>query len=147
MTTDNKELPASVDVEFTDDELAAIRKEARKQIGDQVKAQKKAALLAQYKKEELGKVDPREELVDVTIDVPGFAQFICIDGTKYQQGETRQFTRKQAETIRDITANAWKHEKSVGDANSRQYRPPQMADSGARVGSNTVINSRYFARV
>ena len=133
---------------FTQEEIDVLRAKAKKQIDDQIKKQKEEALLAQFVEEAKRAHDPSEEIVSVQIDVPGFAKDIRIDGVVYQQGEIREFTVKQAASIRDIMGNMWKHESTVGQANASQYRPVSNHGAGnTTIGPNTVVNTRHFARV
>ena len=111
---------------------------------DQIKAQKKAELLKQYTREEKAKSDPNEELVTFTVDVPGFARALVIDGVEYQQGQIRTVTRKQYDSMRDIMANAWQHEHSIGGEGNRAFYQRPKNES---VGPGTVVNTRKFARV
>ena len=135
---------------LTQAEDDAIRAEARKLIDDQIKAQKKAELLKLYTKEERARVDPSEQIVTLQIDVPGFASFVMVDGVQYQQGEIREFTAKQAASIRDIMGRAWEHEGTSGSANSGAYRRPKTdydPAGGMVSGKGAVVNTRHFARV
>ena len=94
-------------------------------------------------REENSRIDPNEELVEYTIDLPGYASEIRVDGVQYIQGETYKFTRRQLASMQEIVQNSWKHEKAVGGANANEYRRPR----NVAISPNTAIPySGHFAR-
>ena len=128
---------------LSDAEVTALRNEAKAKVGeDAKKAARKAALEAMIR-EENSRIDPNEELVEYTIDLPGYASEIRVDGVQYIQGETYKFTRRQLASMQEIVQNSWKHEKAVGGANANEYRRPR----NVAISPNTAIAySGHFAR-
>ena len=143
-----KEIAPSTLESFTVEEIEEIRAEARAAIDAQIKSQRRTELLAAFRREELGKVDPTEEVVDLQVDVPGFAvQGITIDGVQFGQGKMLRVTRRQDASLREIMYRAWQHEIATGRANHKGYHMPVApAPSNPHIGPATVINDRYFAR-
>lgn len=128
--------------DFTDAELEAIREQAKTQIAEQRKKKAARDLLERFKEEELAALEPAHEMVDVLIDVPGYTQYIMVDGRIMNQGEIISVPRHMAESIREIVQNAWRHERSNGGAHMKAYMPPTTAAISALTGSSNHKLSR-----
>ena len=109
---------------FTDDELKQLQSEAAAEFALETK---KAAQEA-FKEEEkrrlrekamfaAGKDAEGEDLEAVTIDLAPHSPWITIDGRLYYHGSTYKFTRAQAQSIKDVMARTWAHEREIGGAN------------------------------
>lgn len=110
------------------EEQEAIRAKARETIrAEQMEAASKA-FLEQALKEERAKVNinaRNEELVQVLIDLPGFAGSIKIDNREYFHGTTVTVPVSVARDMQSMMARSWEHEAEVGGANRDAYRQPK----------------------
>ncbi len=71
-------------------------------------------------------INPRNEpLVDIHIDLPGFAHALVVNNTHYLHGQTYRVTTSQAADMQSMMARAWEHEEDVGGANRNEYRKPK----------------------
>lgn len=110
---------------LTDEMKQAIREQAKKEV---LEAQKKEAaklLLEKFKEEELASLEPELSYTDITIDVPGYTKNILVDGRSLDQGQTYKVTKMQFDSLREIMANSWRHERSNGGAHMKEYMPPR----------------------
>jgi hypothetical protein len=107
------------------EEVEAIRVSARSKIAADLKKAASKELEARFLKEERHRADPNEELIPLTIDLPGFADRVTIDGTVYMQGVTYRFPKRQYDSVRDQIAQSWRHEAQTGGANRDAYRQPR----------------------
>ena len=77
----------------------------------------------------------------VLIDLPGHANNITIDiGRTYWHGHSYSVPQQIAQSLYDIMDKAWRHEETVGNANSNAYQKPKH-DVLSGTG-NHVINTR-----
>ena len=127
---------------LSDEDITEIRAKAREQVDTDRKKQAKEELKSRFLKEERHRSDPDEELIALTIDLPGFADRVTIDGTVYMQGVTYRFPKKQYESIRDQMAQSWKHEAQTGGANRDAYRQPRT--TALRPGLENVTTSQLM---
>ena len=91
---------------ITEAERESIRDEAKKQAEDEKKKYHREQLFAAYRLEELGKLDPQEELVWITIDVhPGCTinrmeeTGISFNGVHYINGRSYPMPRSRAQLL------------------------------------------------
>jgi hypothetical protein len=135
----------SMYAELSEEEMEAIRKEARAKVAEQLKEARRKAYLKQQIEYFKRKARPGQEEVRATIDLPGHADRIVLDGTHYSHGVTYTFTLDQYRSIADISARAWDHEHEVGGANRDVYRAPMQAI--IRPGSVTDSNNKPLPMV
>lgn len=126
----NVALVAADEGMFQKDELEALRKQALEEVSNDQKDEARRRLLAEYRADALRQTVPEEQLEDVPIGLPGHSDRIMIDGKIYMHGEVYSFTKKEADTVRDIMARAWEHEDEVGGANRDLY---QRRPRGSRI--------------
>ncbi|MDD5305289.1 MAG: hypothetical protein PHS14_19505 [Elusimicrobia bacterium] len=131
-----RKAPAPSQSEFTEAELEALREKARVEVADQRKKAQARELLEQFKEEELARLEPTLEMVEVLIDVPGYTNYIMVDGRIMNQGEIVTVPAHTAAAIREIVQNAWRHERSNGGAHMKAYMPPTTAQVSALAGSS-----------
>ena len=131
-----KTVTAAPEIDFTEAELAEIRKQAAEQIQASRRKDKARELLEQFKEEEMARLEPSLEMTDVLIDVPGYTQYIMVDGRILKQGEIVTVPRQQADSIREIVQSAWRHERSNGGAHMKAYMPPPSDQISALAGSS-----------
>lgn len=122
--------------EFTDAELDALREKAKLEVADQRKKAQARELLEQFKEEELARLEPTLEMTEVLIDVPGYTNYIMVDGRIMNQGEVVKVPSHTAAAIREIVQNSWRHERSNGGAHMKAYMPPTSAQVSALAGSS-----------
>lgn len=125
--------------ELSEEEKAELRAEAKQKVFLERKAaMKKEYLQAEIKRHRsLGK--PGEEIVSCTIDLPGHADRIVMDGVHYFHGATYKVSRSKFDSIRDICARAWEHEHEVGGANRDVYRGRTPVNATIRPGDEGKI--------
>jgi hypothetical protein len=111
--------------DLSEEEKEAIKKQARAKVAEQLREAKRKAYLKEQINYYQRKARPGQEEVQATIDLPGHADRIVLDGTHYFHGVTYTFNLDQYRTVADISARAWEHEHEVGGANRDVYRAPR----------------------
>ena len=127
---------------LSDEDIAEIRAKAREQVETDRKKQAKEELKSRFLKEERHRSDPDEELIALTIDLPGFADRVTIDGVVYMQGVTYRFPKSQYNSICDQMSMSWRHEAQTGGANRDAYRKPRT--TALRPGHEGVTTSQLM---
>lgn len=134
---------------FTVEEVQAIETQALADVEKDRKAKAKVKLLERKKREALALFDSAEELVEYTIFLPTFGgkkggiySCITIDGIRYYHNQTKEFSRRQYETIRDIVQNAWRHEEVAFG-----QRDPNASFQPRNPSVNAANGSGQFMRV
>lgn len=130
---------------LTPEEIAELQLEAEGQVLADRKAKAKKAMLAEFKKAEAGKNDPAQEVLDYHVTLPRFCNYVVIDGVQYFHNTSYDFSRQALDSVRDIVANAWKHEEAAfGDRDPNAYQ----RKFNQAVGPNSrVALSNHFTRV
>lgn len=105
------------------EDLENLRAVARQKVVDEYKDAERKLVLERMIAEERGKLDPEEEQIDCLIDLPGHSACIKINMKPYWHGVTYKVGVSIWRTLQDIMAQAWKHEKVVGNVNSARYQP------------------------
>ena len=129
--------PAIPGIELlSEEEIKALRAQARAKVQEDLKKKASQDALSHFLKEEQKMLDPEEEMVKILIDVPGYADRITLDNQIFMHGVEYTVSRRQAETMREIMQNAWRHERTIGGANANEYRAPANATiSGKFIGA------------
>jgi hypothetical protein len=104
-----------------------VRLKAAKIVADKHKKLAEEKLLAQYVKELEQELIPEQQLEPILINVAGHADKIVLDGKQFQHGHVYHLTANERETLEDIMAQTWRHEREVGGANFNHYRKPANA--------------------
>ncbi len=108
---------------LTDEECEAIRKKA----ADEVQKERAQAAAKEFLQDaidlERAKYAPEFVLVPVTIDLPGYASYMLIDGHFFYHGETVTVTQAQKRSMDEQMYNMWHHERVSGNPNSNSYIP------------------------
>ncbi len=122
--------------EFTPDEIAKYRKEAEHNVAVRLRADAAKLLVERLEREALAKGDPNEEMVEILIDVPGFADRITINGTMYLHNTVYTVPAILAGDLRAQMNNrvgSWAHEKAYREPNRETYIRPKFRafDNGA----------------
>lgn len=127
---------------LTSEEQQKLREDAAEQARAEAAEAARKAFIAHALEEERAKLhltEAPEELVPVTIDLPGFADRITLDNHVLKQGQTVTVPLSQYRVIKEIMQKAWDHEEEIGGANRNFYRKPQhkalrqVAGGGIRV--------------
>lgn len=141
--------PPKVEKPFTDfsflppDEQSAIRDEAKKIVAKEaVTAASKAFLEQEIERarKDAGLKDKDEEEIAVTIDLPGFAQSIVINGTHYMHGHSYNVPRSRYIDIQAQMQKSWEHEDEIGGANRDHYRKPQFKKVRMGAGGSAMVS-------
>lgn len=135
MVDNSKKLKASAipDSELlSTEDLVALREEARSKVLDDRKKDARKKALSAMIREENERLDPSDEIVSYTIDLPGYAMDIRLDGVQYVQGQTYKFSTRKLASVMDLIHNAWKHEAAIGGAHREVYKPPSSKAGPAR---------------
>lgn len=122
--------PAELEALENEAALAAqedMRNEARARVIETLKAQKRAQLQSA--------LDPDEEMYLFTVDLAPYADRITLDGVIYMHGATYEVPRRQFQTMNEIVARSWAHEREIGNANAQDYRKPRNIQIGPKNGS------------
>ena len=127
---------------LSDEEVEKLREEAAAKARKTRKEQASKELAARFEKEENHRIDPSEELMSYTVDLPGFADRIMLDGVVYMHGVTYRFPKRQYDTIRDLVSHAWRHESETGGANRDAYRGPRSMS--LRPGAEGLTTSQLL---
>ncbi|MDE1828522.1 MAG: hypothetical protein KGH65_05170 [Candidatus Micrarchaeota archaeon] len=68
--------------------------------------------------------EPKEELVDVHINLAPNAESLTINGMAYWHGKDYKVTPSVARDLNAMAGNTWKHEAQIHGENENQYRRP-----------------------
>lgn len=104
-----------------------VRLKAQKIVAEKYKKAAEEKLLAEYVKEIERESIPEQMVFPVLINVAGHSNKIVLDGRTYFHGQVYSVTQAELETLEDIMAQTWRHEKEVGGANFNHYRKPANA--------------------
>ena len=121
------EIEATMYDDLSETEKEELTKIARAKVAEQLREAKKKQFLNSEIARLKRKAKPGQEEIRFTIDLPGHADRIVLDGTHYFHGVTYTFTRDAYNSVNDICARAWEHEHEVGGANRDVYRAPMNA--------------------
>lgn len=68
---------------------------------------------------------PREELVEVTINLAPNADVLTTNGQQFWHGKTYRVEPAVARDLNDRMGATWRHENQIHGENENQYRRPQ----------------------
>lgn len=109
-------------VSLSEAEMEELRLEAKAKVQAEQKKSLKAAFLAKVLEEERTKYKPGRQIVNFTLDLPGHADRIILDGKHFFHGVTYKITEDVYRSMMDIQARAWEHENEIGGANRDLYK-------------------------
>lgn len=104
---------------LSDAEVAAAKKEARDAIEKERKAVATKTLIADEKlrlqrEEGLVSGDPiKDEMVNMTVDLPGFAGSVNVNMEPFWHGHTYTVPRHVANSIKEQMQRAWNHQQEI----------------------------------
>lgn len=130
------EIDVSSDV-LTPEEIEATRQDARKRVA----LERKKAAKAQILEAEMDRLRAEagmttgnrlaDDLVDITIDLPEFCPYISINfNQRFYHGLTYKVPRHQFETLREIAARTWNHQREIDGKSRTTYRERGITISG-----------------
>jgi|WetSurMetagenome_2_1015567.scaffolds.fasta_scaffold35358_4 hypothetical protein len=120
---------------LSQEEKDKLRKQARERA---LADQKKAAQTAYFEyalEEEARALDPEQEEVEFTLELPIYAGHVMLNGVMYLHGGTYTVTRARFDSIADIVAHAWKHDASITEEEGRSRK-----SMGTSIKNGAVIN-------
>jgi len=120
---------------LTEAEIAAVQKEAVKQVEQDRKKLVIKAYHDQMVREERAKVDENETLEDVIIDLPGYTKYLLINGMYYDHGTIASVPHHVAVSLREIMGQAWQHERISGNPNMKDYKSVSNGNFYGNLGS------------
>lgn len=115
-------LDMSAFADLTPEEMEQLKKQAAEQVFKEQREARKKEFLKQQVAKYRQVIKPGQEIVRMTMDLPGHSDRITIDGTSYFHGVTYNFPMDKYKSIIDIAARAWEHENEVGGANRDAYK-------------------------
>jgi hypothetical protein len=135
------------------DNLARIREEARKRVEAELQQRQNVeqqSLMAKMLDEETlrlrrahGLTNHLDDIVEITINCPPFANEMLVDGVPYHHGFTYHVPRKLYDVLREQIARGWDSEDRAGNPNRKFYRDPTVTQNpNARLqrwGDGTII--------
>lgn len=105
---------------LSEEDREQIRAKAKEHVAKKRRDKAEAELLAQAIIEEEREYVPEDQLEDVYIELAPFvavarfnAAFIALDGVRFFHGMSYRVSRKVGDTLRDIMARGWEHEREI----------------------------------
>lgn len=108
--------------ELTEEEKDQLDAEARAQVAEELRAARKKEFIKQQVQKYRRAAKPGQKICSLTLDLPGHANSIIIDGRSYFHGTTIYIPENQYNSMIDIQARAWEHENEIGGANRDMYK-------------------------
>lgn len=108
--------------ELTDEEKKELDLIARKQVEEELRNARKKEFIRQQVLKYRNANIPGEKIVSITLDLPGHANSIVLDGKYFFHGVTYKVAERVYKTMIDIQARAWEHENEIGGANRDLYK-------------------------
>ena len=122
----SEELPVGEELidGLTAEERYEIEAEAKalveKEVKDRAKQNYKVKALAEARR--LENIDPNAEIVVVNINLPGHAECITVNGSRYYHGGTYKVPRDLASFLMEKQQRCWIHEDEIGGANREMLK-------------------------
>jgi len=125
------EITPSVDAKgvFTAEELKELELKAQAEFEEENKTSAAAAFKEETKRKlrqkamfAAGKDTEGEDVESIQINLAPHSPYITLDGRLYYHGLSYKFTQAQAQTIKDVMARTWQHEREIGGANMNAER-------------------------
>jgi len=132
---------------LSEKDIATAKARARKKLDDQLRA----AEMARIEEEETfrllreeGKrtgIADKDEIVNITIDLPEFAPNLLINMEPYWHGYTYSVPRHVADSLREMMQRLWGHQQEVIEGKSReqQLRSPHPVALSATTGQRVPV--------
>jgi len=109
---------------LTEEEKETIRARAVETVAKEKKARAEEAFMEAALKDARKVDEPKLQMEDVFVDLPGHAVRLLIDGVEYLHGFTYEVNAHKAQTMREMIQRAWNHEDEIGGANRNFYNKP-----------------------
>ena len=105
---------------LSEQDKETIRAKAREHVDKKRRDDAEAKYLAEAIRDEERGYTPPDQLQDIIIDLAPFvasarfnAAFVALDGVRYFHGMTYNLPRKVCDTLMDIMARGWEHEREI----------------------------------
>lgn len=129
-TTPPRKMPVDKAL-LSEDDVAAIRKEAQASILDEMKQDARDAYFAEELEKLRRKNIPAEREVQVTITLAPYLPHLMIDHNQYFDGYTYNVPTSQAAVMYEQMQRSWAHQDEIdGRSRFNTYRQPR----GVRIG-------------
>lgn len=124
---------------LTKDEIATLRKQAREEALEEIRAAARKKVKARFFKEERGKLNPQlaEEQVTFRLDLPDFADRMIIDSKIYVHGHIYTVARSRYDVFAEQMFRAVDHENTKDGKNRNDLARRLWREQH----SGTVINA------
>ena len=129
---------------LTEAEIKAAKDKARARI----EAERKKAALARIEEEETQRLkledglvtgdEAKDEMVNVTIDLPEYTGSITINMQPFWHGHTYTVPRHVAETLREVMQRGWAHQHEIEGKNLTQHYLQSRGTKMSMVSGATV---------
>lgn len=119
---------------LSDDDKAAIRERARKEVLESKKKDATDAYLKAAMAEERREYEPHEALEDFTVDLAEYAPYIAINHTLYFHGVTYEVPASLARCLAEIQQATWRHEREWREGKSRMAAHPLQRQMSMKTG-------------
>ena len=128
----------------SDERRAALRKLAEENIHKAEREKEEEKLLAQFEKEERGKLIPAEAIHSITIDLaPCGGDHIRINNDIFMHGFTYDVPKSQLDTILEIQSRTYRHEYELMDKHTKEYSRHRAFN----LGPQGVVSTSNLLRV
>lgn len=127
--------------DLTEDEISAARERARKKLADDI-AMSELGLGDKSVAARKGPTPvPDEEQFTITLDLYEGSDRIILDGKTYMHGGTYTVGKRTYDTLCDINARGWAHQREIEGKDSNAYRKQQNLN--ATTGRPHQIPGRF----
>jgi hypothetical protein len=152
--SDNAQPPAvNAGGALSAEQWARIREEAREAVEAEIRTKNEAGqteLIKQLLDEETlrlrraaGLTSHLDDVVEITINCPPFANVLMVDFKSYHHGHTYHVPRKLYDVLREMMARGWDSEDRAGNPNRKFYRDPAITQNPlhhqTRWGDGTIV--------
>lgn len=118
---------------LTEEEKKALYEEARASVLAEMEQDARDVYFQQALKEVRRGHSPKDQIVEVMIDIASFLPYIAIDGIQYFHGYTYPVERNRAVVLYEQMQRSWQHQDEIdGRSRFNPYRRPQNAVIGPR---------------
>lgn len=124
-------------------EVEAAKRIAREEVLAEKKAEAKKALVAQFKQEEIERLNPDEAMRTITLDLAPHQETISLDGTIYFHGSTYTVPKSVFDVMLEVQSRGWDHEESLHESENvgRRQRRPKLSLDNVNASANQLLRA------
>ena len=124
-------------------EIEAAKKVAKEEVLAEQKAKAKKALVAQFKQEEIERLNPDEAQRTITLDLAPHQETISLDGTIYFHGSTYTVPKSTYDVMLEVQSRGWDHEESLAKSENagRRQRRPKLDLNNMNASANQLLRA------